>query len=180
MAFEKCPQEVEDSGSCQGLQRGSGKMLTHSCPQPGRVRGSEACGAGHAVLSDTQNIPVPISFPNPQRQTMSSVSQKTQDNSVPPRKSLERTEEDRSFPPAADKPAKSPVINRENHTRAFLQCQRTPASLSISQTQRWRTRLQQSPTRCASEYLDLKLDFTVIDILRKHFGETSFKDPNES
>lgn len=133
----------------------------------GAVRGSEACGAGHAVLSDTQNIPVPISFPNPQRQAMSSVSQKTQDNSVPPRKSLERTEEDRSFPPAADKPVKSPVINRENHTRAFLQCQRTPAS----QTQRWRTRLQQSPTRCASEYLDLKLDFTVIEILRKHLGK---------
>lgn len=111
---------------------------------------------------------------------MSSVSQKTQDSSVLLRKPLERTEEDPSFPPAADAPAKSPVINPENHTRAFLQCQRTRLLFSISQMQRWRTRLQQSPARCASEYLDLKLDFTVIDILRKHFGKTSFKDPNES
>lgn len=52
--------------------------------------------------------------------------------------------------------------------------------LSISQRQRWRTRLQQSPTWCVSLYLELKLDLVVLDVPRRHFRKASFKDTNES
>lgn len=70
--------------------------------------------------SVTQNIPAPrISFPYPSRQTMPSLSQRTQDSSVLPCKSLEQAEEDHSFLPAADAPAKSPVISweKKSYTR---------------------------------------------------------------
>lgn len=52
--------------------------------------------------------------------------------------------------------------------------------LSISQRQRWRTRLQQSPTWCVSLYRELKLDLVVLDVPRRHFRKASFKDTNES
>lgn len=51
--------------------------------------------------------------------------------------------------------------------------------LSISQRQRRQTRLQRSPTRCASLYLEPN-DFVILDVLRRHFRKTSFKDTNES
>lgn len=83
----------------------------------------------------TQNNPIPgISY----RQIMSSLSQKTQDNSALPCQPLEQTEEPRSFPPAADAEGKSPVINgRKSYTRLHATSVDVGFSLSMSPMRSW-------------------------------------------
>lgn len=148
-------------------------MLIHSCPPTweGAVRGSKVT----PVLSDTEHSGSQSPSPTPKGKPCLLYPRKlriTQFFHVSPWSGLRKTVH---FHLLLTHQRRALLLTGKIIHSLSCSVSARRLLFSISQTQRWRTRLQQSPTPCDSEYLELKLDFTVIDILRKHFGKTSLR-----
>lgn len=128
----------------------------------------------------TQNIPVPgISFPTGKSCLLYPRKPRTtQLFRVSPWSRLRSTAH---FHLLLTQGGRTLLLTGENHTHGFMQRQLMLASLlACLRCGAGRTSLRRSPACCVNIHLELKQGFAVIvDVLRKHFRETSLKDTDE-